>query len=164
MIERIGSRGAAPAPHLGVSRRTFTAAGGSVAVAGLLAACVADGGGTAPSGGGGTQVESTEPGAAGGDDALATVALADVPVGGGLIVSEVPLVVTQPTEGEVHAFSGICTHQGCAVGQVDANGIVCPCHSSTFDLTDGSVLQGPAAEALPVLTAELEGDSITVTA
>ncbi len=70
-------------------------------------------------------------------------ATADVPVGGGVILADPALVITQPTAGDFKAFSSICTHQGCAVAEVTANEIVCPCHGSKFSATDGSVLTGP---------------------
>ncbi|GGA59998.1 iron-sulfur protein [Pseudoclavibacter endophyticus] len=167
MIERLPSihdalpRGAARP----VSRRSVAIAGGSVAVASVLAACAGnapgdDGGVDAATGGPGE--DATAGGAAGGE-VLATVSLAEVPVRGGLIVSEVPLVVTQPTEGDVRAFSGVCTHQGCAVASVSSRGVMCPCHSSLFDLADGSPIGGPATEPLRALSADVSGDSVTVT-
>jgi glycine/D-amino acid oxidase-like deaminating enzyme/nitrite reductase/ring-hydroxylating ferredoxin subunit len=50
--------------------------------------------------------------------------------------------------GQLHAVSAICTHQGCTVefNPVEATWD-CPCHGSRY-ATDGSVIQGPAAENL----------------
>ena len=75
--------------------------------------------------------------------------LSDVPVGGGrnFEVQGIKLVVTQPSEGEVHAFSAICTHEGCVVGCRDKI-IKCDCHQATFDNTTGEVTGGPADGAL----------------
>lgn len=78
----------------------------------------------------------------------ASVASSDVPVGSGSVVDE-SYVVTQPKEGKFYAFSSVCTHQGCQVGNVTENEIVCPCHSSKFSTTTGEVLGGPATEPLP---------------
>ena len=75
---------------------------------------------------------SSEGGGAGGEAAgPIELPTADVPVGGGVVREGV--VVTQPTEGEFHAFDARCPHQGCAVTRIDAESILCPCHGSTFD-------------------------------
>lgn len=52
------------------------------------------------------------------------------------------------------AFSKICTHAGCPVGQFehDVNLLLCPCHQSAFDILRGAVpVGGPAGRALPQL-------------
>ncbi|HEY7632232.1 MAG TPA: Rieske (2Fe-2S) protein, partial [Thermoleophilaceae bacterium] len=59
------------------------------------------------------------------------------------------------------AYSKICTHAGCALGLYrkptfppvePGSALVCPCHYSTFDVTDGgTVLFGPAGRPLPQL-------------
>src|SRR5688500_6680500 len=54
---------------------------------------------------------------------------ADVPLKGGVIFgdqsSEPQVVVTHPGRGRFRCFSSICTHQGCLVGEVQRNLIVC---------------------------------------
>lgn len=72
-----------------------------------------------------------------------------VPVGGGVILAEHGVVVTQPAEGEFVAFDSTCTHRGCAVRAVAAGTISCFCHGSRFRITDGSVAGGPAPAPLP---------------
>ncbi|MGW0880918.1 cytochrome bc1 complex Rieske iron-sulfur subunit [Streptomyces sp. NPDC002671] len=52
------------------------------------------------------------------------------------------------------AFSKICTHVGCPISlyEQQTHHVLCPCHQSTFDLTDGArVIFGPAGHALPQL-------------
>lgn len=52
------------------------------------------------------------------------------------------------------AYSRICTHVGCPVTlyEQQTHHVLCPCHQSTFDLTDGArVLFGPAGHPLPQL-------------
>jgi len=52
------------------------------------------------------------------------------------------------------AYSKICTHVGCAVGlyEQQTHHLLCPCHQSTFDLTeDCAVIFGPAKRPLPQL-------------
>ena len=46
-----------------------------------------------------------------------------VPVGGGRVLEDVKIVVTQPTAGQFHAFSAVCTHKGCTVNKV-ADGLI----------------------------------------
>ncbi|GAA5149580.1 hypothetical protein GCM10023340_25110 [Nocardioides marinquilinus] len=90
------------------------------------------------------------------------VSTADVPVGSGVIIASDRVVVTQPTEGDVHVFTTTCTHSGCAVTQISADGIVCPCHGSVFDITTGDVLGGPAPSPLPTIDFEVDGDQVVL--
>ncbi|CAM5231348.1 Cytochrome bc1 complex Rieske iron-sulfur subunit OS=Streptomyces alboniger OX=132473 GN=CP975_09440 PE=4 SV=1 [Streptomyces alboniger] len=56
-------------------------------------------------------------------------------------------------EGVV-AYSKICTHVGCPISlyEQQTHHVLCPCHQSTFDLSDGArVIFGPAGHALPQL-------------
>lgn len=99
-------------------------------------------------------------GGGGGGGALTTTA--DVPVGGGTIFPDEKVVVTQPTEGDFKAFTAVCTHQGCLVGQVADGTIQCPCHGSEFSIEDGSVSQGPATSPLGEVGITVEGDSISL--
>src|SRR5262245_22288804 len=73
----------------------------------------------------------------GGPAALASTS--DVPVGGGKILADKKIVITQPKSGEFHGFSAVCTHAGCIVGTVSGGTINCPCHGSKFSTTNGSV-------------------------
>jgi Rieske Fe-S protein len=100
-----------------------------------------------------------QPGAGAADAKLA--ATADVPVGGGVILTDAQLVITQPKAGTFKAFSAICTHQGCAVSTVENGTINCPCHGSEFAITDGSVVAGPAPKPLPAQAIKVSGGSIT---
>jgi ubiquinol-cytochrome c reductase iron-sulfur subunit len=63
-------------------------------------------------------------------------------------------------DGRVVAYSKICTHAGCAVGQYQADSrdpktihrLQCPCHQSEFDPSDGAKpVGGPATRPLPQL-------------
>ncbi|MEI2775291.1 MAG: Rieske 2Fe-2S domain-containing protein [Tetrasphaera sp.] len=52
------------------------------------------------------------------------------------------------------AYSKICTHVGCPVGLYErtTHHLLCPCHQSTFDVTDDcKVIFGPARRPLPQL-------------
>jgi Rieske Fe-S protein len=97
--------------------------------------------------------------AAGGGSALAKVA--DVPVGGGTILADQQLVVTQPTAGDIHVLTAVCTHQGCVVASVSQGQINCPCHGSAFSLT-GEVQNGPATRPLAAQPFKIVDGVVTV--
>ncbi|NUK54561.1 Rieske (2Fe-2S) protein [Streptomyces lunaelactis] len=146
-----GSQG----PARAVARRTVVAAVGGAGLAVALTAC----GGSDD--GGQTVSEKPAGGEAGGGAAGKVLAkTADIPEGGGKVIGDV--VVTQPKAGEFKAFSSKCTHQGCAVKDVSAGVIHCPCHGSQFDATDGSVKAGPATTPLPSASITVVGDSINL--
>ena len=90
------------------------------------------------------------------------VRVADVPVGGGVVLKDAKVVVTQPAAGQFHAFSAVCTHKQCLVSQVADGTIDCPCHGSRYSDVDGSVVKGPATQALATKTVTVQGDSLTV--
>ncbi|NYE46607.1 nitrite reductase/ring-hydroxylating ferredoxin subunit [Spinactinospora alkalitolerans] len=83
----------------------------------------------------------------------------DVPVGGGTVVIDAKLVVTQPQKGEFKAFSAVCTHAGCTVQEVEDN-IHCLCHGSEFDIGTGDAVGGPAGEPLEPFEVRIEGADI----
>jgi ubiquinol-cytochrome c reductase iron-sulfur subunit len=63
------------------------------------------------------------------------------------------------------AYSKLCTHTGCPVGlfQAPENLLLCPCHQSTFDVTDGArPVFGPAARSLPQLPLAVDGEGYLV--
>ena len=63
------------------------------------------------------------------------------------------------------AFSKICTHVGCPVAlyEQQTHHMLCPCHQSTFDLSeDGRVIFGPAARSLPQLPITVNSDGFLV--
>jgi len=63
------------------------------------------------------------------------------------------------------AYSKICTHVGCPVAlyEQQTHHMLCPCHQSTFDLSeDGKVIFGPAARSLPQLPITVDADGYLV--
>ena len=90
------------------------------------------------------------------------IAAASVPVGGGVILDRLKVVVTQPTAGDFKAFSAVCPHQGCTVNAVEGGQITCPCHGSAFDIATGAVTKGPATSGLPTKGVTVGADGITV--
>lgn len=91
-----------------------------------------------------------------------SVPAADVPVGGGTILADDLIVVTQPTEGEFKAFTAVCTHQKCPVTSIADGEIICPCHGSHYAIADGSVVAGPAPAPLKEFPLTVEGDQVVV--
>lgn len=72
------------------------------------------------------------------------------------------LAVVRSGSDTVTAVSAVCTHQGCLMDYDSHNDtLVCPCHGSEF-ATDGNVLRGPARRRLPVYTATVSSDTITI--
>jgi nitrite reductase/ring-hydroxylating ferredoxin subunit len=70
-------------------------------------------------------------------------------VGELVALSNGPVAVGRDKNG-VYAMTLICTHQACDMssqGAVSAQGIVCYCHGSTFDV-DGNPTRGPAGSPL----------------
>ncbi|MEU1124030.1 Rieske (2Fe-2S) protein [Streptomyces sp. NPDC005899] len=136
-----------------LGRRAVVAAVGAAGAAAALAAC----GGSKEQDG----ARTVRPAEGGGGGAV-LARTADIPEGGGTVFGDRGVVVTQPKAGIFKAFSSTCTHQGCAVKEVTGNTINCPCHGSTFDAATGEVTGGPATQALPGKSIQVEGDSITL--
>ena len=141
-----------------VERRTVLQVSGVLAVGGVLAAC-GGGAGSEPSG---AAVAVTSDAAGPTSEGAAIALVGDVPVGGGVVNDEVAIVVTQPSDGSIKAFTAVCPHQGCLVSEVVDNEIICPCHDSRFSAVDGAVLQGPATEGLAAASVVVQGDSIVL--
>ena len=139
-----------------VSRRRVICAGAAGAAAVALAGCSTYGDEQSPA-----PADDATGGASGASVSNALAKVADVPVGGGLIVAGQKVVLAQPEAGTIKAFSATCTHQGCTVGAVENGKITCPCHGSAFNIADGSVANGPASQPLPAIGVAVQGDQIT---
>ncbi|RFU40244.1 (2Fe-2S)-binding protein [Actinomadura logoneensis] len=89
------------------------------------------------------------------------------------ILINVPAEQFKPVKGRenwhvngVVAYSKICTHVGCpaALYEQTTHHILCPCHQSTFDATDGAkVVFGPAHRPLPQLPLGVEDGYLIAT-
>jgi ubiquinol-cytochrome c reductase iron-sulfur subunit len=63
------------------------------------------------------------------------------------------------------AYSKVCTHVGCPVALYEqhTHHLLCPCHQSEFDISDGAkVIFGPAARALPQLPITVDDEGYLV--
>jgi len=151
------------------SRRTVLACAGA-ACAAALAGCSTynsnSGGVDAPQGAQSTESSSAPAasgsgaGSGGGGGAAVLAKTSDVPVGGGKILTDKKIVITQPQSGSFHAFTAVCTHAGCTVGSVSSGTINCPCHGSRFNASTGAVVNGPAASPLAPVNIKVQGTSI----
>ena len=135
-------------------RRALTgAAAGGLALP-ILSAC----------GGGGAAGGTTNGGKSSSSGGL--VARADVPLGGGVILGDQNVVVTQPSKGTFEGFSATCTHQGCILASVAGGTINCGCHGSQFSITNGSNVAGPSGSpagsvaALPRVGIKVKGANV----
>jgi cytochrome b6-f complex iron-sulfur subunit len=154
-----------------VDRRTvLRGCAGGAAVALCVAACGTEqdpGPGTAP----GEDVpgqrvpQDESPGdTPGTSDGEVLVPLAEVPVGGAVVLTSAGgerLVVARPEEDRVVGFSAVCTHLGCVV-EAEGAELHCGCHGSRFDAASGGVLQGPAPDPLPEVQVRVEGEDVVL--
>src|SRR4051794_18099694 len=154
-----------------LTRRAVLAGGCGAACAVALTACAGYGAGgpaaapapaPVPASGQAAPAGPAPAGSAPAGSAPALAAVADVPVGGGVVLAAQSLVVTQPQAGTFKAFSATCTHQGCAVNEVKGGTINCPCHGSKFAIADGSPTAGPAKRPLPEKAVTVQGSSIVL--
>lgn len=69
-----------------------------------------------------------------------------------------PGIVVRTAEGEVRAFSAICTHLDCTVQfKGDTSQLWCACHNGTYDL-GGNVVSGPPPRGLEQFVVNLRGE------
>jgi Rieske Fe-S protein len=146
------------------SRRAVLAGAGTACVAALSGCTVynANNGGLA-----GAPPAQNSPAASGGSSGTGAghapdvlTSTSDVPVGGGQILTDKKIVVTQPHAGTFDAFTAVCTHLGCIVTTVSGGTINCPCHGSKFSIVNGSVVNGPATSPLAPVSIKVQGTSI----
>ncbi|GAA1233800.1 Rieske (2Fe-2S) protein [Oryzihumus leptocrescens] len=143
-----------------LDRRTVLRGAGAIGAAaagvGVLAACGSSAGQAASSAASQAVGSAT-------DAAKNAVKSAQVPVGGGKVLTDAKVVITQPTSGQFKAFSAVCTHQGCIVADVSGGTINCGCHGSQYDIATGAVKRGPATAPLAPKSVKVGADGITVT-
>lgn len=73
-----------------------------------------------------------------------------------------PGILINTIDGELKAFSAICTHLTCNVlYESDTETIICPCHNGRFDLS-GKVISGPPPSPLEAFKVEITGEEIMV--
>jgi cytochrome b6-f complex iron-sulfur subunit len=69
-----------------------------------------------------------------------------------------PGIVVKTADGEVRAFSAVCTHLDCTVQfKTDTSQLWCACHNGTYDL-GGNVVSGPPPRGLEKFAVNLRGE------
>ena len=69
-----------------------------------------------------------------------------------------PGIVVRTADGEVRAFSAVCTHLDCTVQfKTDTSQLWCACHNGTYDLA-GNVVAGPPPRPLERFVVNLRGE------
>ena len=68
--------------------------------------------------------------------------------------------------GKLYAFDDLCTHEACPLssGLLTGTTLMCQCHGSQFDVTNGAVLRGPASDRLSTYEVREEGGEIQIRA
>jgi Rieske Fe-S protein len=140
------------------TRRAVLGGVAAVGAGAILAACGSDEPKKEPASGG--EDTSGDQGSAPSDGSIGTID--EVPVGGGTVFKTEKVVVTQPKKGDFHAFTAVCTHMGCTVGEVNGDTIQCNCHGSQYNAADGTVKKGPAPKALAAKKITVDGDKLIV--
>lgn len=73
-------------------------------------------------------------------------------------------VAYRMNDGELYAYSSICTHLACAVLWRADRGfegeLYCPCHEGVFNARTGDVIAGPPPRPLPRVLLEERNDGI----
>ena len=69
-----------------------------------------------------------------------------------------PGIVVRTADGEVRAFSAVCTHLDCTVQyKTDTSQLWCACHNGTYDLA-GNVVSGPPPRGLEKFVVNIRGE------
>lgn len=66
--------------------------------------------------------------------------------------------------GKYFGFNDICPHRGCSLveGKLEGSTLICPCHGSQFDVTNGALLKGPATTGIDAYELEVVGNELTL--
>ncbi len=91
--------------------------------------------------------------------------LSEVPPNSGKIFrfGSKPGILVRTVNGEVRAFSAVCTHLNCTVQyRPDFQHIWCACHNGHYDL-QGKNIAGPPPRPLEAYKVDIAGDDVYVT-
>ena len=145
-----------------LSRRGFLSATTMSVIGAVLASACGGGGGDGPTG---VVTPPTTEGVSVSGNVI-TVDLAQVPAltatNGFILVARPSTIVINTGGDSFRAFTSICTHEQCTVGDYRGGRIVCPCHGSQYDST-GQVVVGPATQRLREFAVAHDGSANTLT-
>jgi cytochrome b6-f complex iron-sulfur subunit len=69
-----------------------------------------------------------------------------------------PAIVLRTADGDLRAFSAVCTHLDCTVQfKADTSQLWCACHNGTYDL-GGNVVSGPPPRGLEKFIVNVRGE------
>ena len=72
-----------------------------------------------------------------------------------------PCIALRTKQGELVAYSQVCTHLSCAVIYSEReNALFCPCHNGYFTMEEGRPYAGPPVRRLPRIKLEQRGEQI----
>jgi cytochrome b6-f complex iron-sulfur subunit len=163
-----------------ISRERFIRLGTALGVGAASASLAACGGGASSGGGsGGKKSGGVSGGGYGGGNSggkssdkgsqtaatsnkAAIAAESDVAPGSAVTFEDAgsPAVLVHLNNGDLVAYSAVCTHQGCTVAYKNGQ-LACPCHGSVFDPAKGAaVVAGPAPKPLPEIPVKVEGGEV----
>ena len=96
-----------------------------------------------------------------------TPVLADAELGEGehrMVTADGASVLLVRDKGQLHALANTCSHAGGPLdeGEFVDGCVVCPWHASTFRLTDGSIVRGPASIPQPTYQTRVSNGKIEV--
>jgi Rieske Fe-S protein len=107
----------------------------------------------------------------GGDEPQSKVAsvtvgdIKDIPPGSGknFQFGSAPALLTRTKDGQLHAFSAVCTHLGCTVQfRPEKDNIWCACHGGCYDPSTGKNIAGPPPKPLTALKVEVIDSKVIV--
>jgi len=98
------------------------------------------------------------------------VQLQDIPLGQSLAGTyidpkthlEKSILLHRTSAATVVAFSAICTHRGCTVEVNNPTSFDCPCHGSSYNSQNGSVITGPATRPLVPLVVKSKDGALSI--
>jgi Rieske Fe-S protein len=74
---------------------------------------------------------------------------------------EDPCILVRQNNGDLAAYSQVCTHLSCAVVHNEKENVLfCPCHHGYFTVAEGRPFAGPPTRSLPRIKLEQQGNEI----